>query len=61
MRNLNEPRKDPDVAWDVSSEKRPEGEVISMESRQFSPMVDQVCGGEGGIEAYVAEREVRGW
>ncbi len=36
MRNLNEPRKDQDVARDVSSEKRPEAEVISMESRRMN-------------------------
>jgi hypothetical protein len=36
MRNLNEPRKDLDAARDVSSEKRPEGEVISMEGRRMN-------------------------
>jgi hypothetical protein len=36
MRNLNEPRKDRDVLRDVSSEKRPEGEVISMEGRRLN-------------------------
>lgn len=36
MKNLNEPRRDRDVARDVSSEKRPEGEVISMEGRRLN-------------------------
>src|SRR5215470_10948278 len=36
MRNLNEPRRDRDVVRDVASEKRPEGEVISMEGRRLN-------------------------
>jgi hypothetical protein len=36
MRNLNEPRKDLDIARDVSSEKRAEGEVIPIESRRMN-------------------------
>jgi|SwirhisoilCB3_FD_contig_31_11289739_length_929_multi_3_in_0_out_0_1 hypothetical protein len=36
MKNLNEPRRDRDVARDVSSEKRAEGEVISMEGRRMN-------------------------
>jgi hypothetical protein len=36
MKNLNEPRRDRDVTPDVSSEKRPEGEVISLESRRMN-------------------------
>src|SRR6476660_3153952 len=54
MRNLNEPRKDLDITRDVPSEKRPEGEVISMEGRRLNTRE------EGSLVAKRQIEELRG-
>jgi len=54
------PQTVPQLSFE-SAEKRPELENIEPRKALTLEAVRENSGGEGGIEAYVGEREVRGW